>query len=520
MSNKNAETPIVRDEVIIALVQPVGADLTNVRLGLSEACKRIGAPHVFINLTSLVSDRIEEAKTKLSVQPMAPGTQSSTFLTRLVNAISSQREMSKNYLDISLKMHAGTNLRKDCGANDAFAKYAAVQISHARTKLTPTPTVFILDSLKHVDEVGYLRQAYGSSFYVIAINAGHDERKRHLVAAKGMRVEEAEELMSRDENEQDDKSMGVKHGQQAGKTFEQADFFVSIHTPSDRFLRFLELAFGNPHHSPERHEYFMHLAATASAMSSDLGRQVGALIVDSFGEIAALGYNEVPSPYGGVQAENDDIDTRDKNMGIDPNRKRINEILSAMGASTTHDGGKKIENLIEYHRTVHAELEALISCARKGLTIRGGTLYTTTFPCHNCAKHIAAAGIAEVVYVDDYSKSLAFDLHSDVMTLFTGNKSQKNGVSIRRFQGIGPRRYLGFFSQTLSTGRVTRRKEDASGKVVPYDPGKAITKYPVFIGQASLVEAVSKDILLTWKEIHGQDDSKFDEWLTSKLQVA
>lgn len=44
---------------------------------------------------------------------------------------------------------------------------------------------------------------------------------------------------------------------------------------------------------------------------------------------------------------------------------------------------------------------------------REATLYSTTYPCHGCAKHIVAAGISEVVYYEPYPKSRALALHDD-----------------------------------------------------------------------------------------------------------
>jgi cytidine deaminase len=52
-----------------------------------------------------------------------------------------------------------------------------------------------------------------------------------------------------------------------------------------------------------------------------------------------------------------------------------------------------IMNIIEFGRTVHAEMAALIDALRRGVNIKGSTLYVTTFPCHECARHIVAAGI-------------------------------------------------------------------------------------------------------------------------------
>ena len=45
-----------------------------------------------------------------------------------------------------------------------------------------------------------------------------------------------------------------------------------------------------------------------------------------------------------------------------------------------------LRHITEYGRAVHAEMDALIACARMGSAVRGGTLYVTTYPCHNCAR--------------------------------------------------------------------------------------------------------------------------------------
>ncbi|MEJ7655371.1 MAG: deaminase [Chloroflexia bacterium] len=46
---------------------------------------------------------------------------------------------------------------------------------------------------------------------------------------------------------------------------------------------------------------------------------------------------------------------------------------------------------------MHAEMSALLDAGRRGVPVQGATLYTTTFPCHNCARHIVGAGIDRVV---------------------------------------------------------------------------------------------------------------------------
>ncbi len=83
----------------------------------------------------------------------------------------------------------------------------------------------------------------------------------------------------------------------------------------------------------------------------------------------------------------------------------------------------RLMDITEYGRVVHAEMEALLSCARSNANTRGATLYSTTFPCHNCAKHIVAAGIVRVVYIEPYPKSKAAEFHDDAIILGFSDRS-------------------------------------------------------------------------------------------------
>ena len=113
-------------------------------------------------------------------------------------------------------------------------------------------------------------------------------------------------------------------------------------------------------------------------------------------------------------------------------------------------------DITEFGRTVHAEMEALLACARTARSTRKATLYTTTFPCHNCCRHIIAAGIARVVYVEPYPKSKAPELHNDAISV---DQTVGKMVPFLPFNGIGPRRYFDLFSLMLSTGYPIERKE-------------------------------------------------------------
>jgi dCMP deaminase len=55
----------------------------------------------------------------------------------------------------------------------------------------------------------------------------------------------------------------------------------------------------------------------------------------------------------------------------------------------------------ELCRAVHAEQNAIVQAAYHGIPTEGATLYTTGWPCTQCAKILINAGIKEIVYVDD-----------------------------------------------------------------------------------------------------------------------
>lgn len=53
-------------------------------------------------------------------------------------------------------------------------------------------------------------------------------------------------------------------------------------------------------------------------------------------------------------------------------------------------------------RTIHAEVNALLQCAKFGVATEGAEVYVTHFPCLNCRKALIQAGIKKVYYAADY----------------------------------------------------------------------------------------------------------------------
>jgi dCMP deaminase len=83
---------------------------------------------------------------------------------------------------------------------------------------------------------------------------------------------------------------------------------------------------------------------------------------------------------------------------------RKNRLIAA-GYNGFLPGTPHVSRMREEHEqaTVHAEQNAIADAARRGSSVEGCMAYVTHFPCINCAKILAAAGIAEIRYREDYT---------------------------------------------------------------------------------------------------------------------
>jgi len=110
----------------------------------------------------------------------------------------------------------------------------------------------------------------------------------------------------------------------------------------------------------------------------------------------------------------------------------------------------------------------ICDAARLGKRLKDCILYVTTFPCHNCTKHILAAAIKTVFYLEPYPKSRAKQLHSNEIEI---ERTSSNKVSFLPFLGISPFRYRDIFEKaSRKTGAVARTwyaKDDQPRPLVP-----------------------------------------------------
>ncbi|MBM3290509.1 MAG: dCMP deaminase [Candidatus Hydrogenedentes bacterium] len=118
-------------------------------------------------------------------------------------------------------------------------------------------------------------------------------------------------------------------------------------------------------HRPSWDEYFMATAVLIASRSNCERLHVGCVIVtggERKNRIVAAGYN-----------------------GFLPSTPHVSRL---------RDGHEQA--------TVHAEQNAVADAARRGIPVDGCVAYVTHFPCINCAKILAAAGIVKIKYREDY----------------------------------------------------------------------------------------------------------------------
>ena len=400
-------------------------------------------------------------------------------------------------------MNFGNELRSESKDNSFIALAAAKVISEVRENRKKDKknkrVAYIINSLKHDDEIKRLRQIYSEGFYQISLYESSQRRSEYLIKDKGMQPNQADELIQRDEGEE------KGHGQHTRDAFHLADYFVKYDGSYDGLrnscFRFLSLIFGDPFITPTFDEFATYMAFTSSLRSADLSRQVGAVIARNE-TILSTGANDIPKYGGGLYwpvvdkitgEVTDTNDGRDYKRNEDSNvkeKEKISEdlinsllkLIDSSGVSTSENEDEittlkdkiqdtvkhsKLKDITEYGRVVHAEMETLMSCSRESISTKGATLYATTFPCHNCAKHIIAAGIERVVFVEPYPKSKALDFHRESVTI--GFDSSDNKMVFEPFVGVGARNFLNVFSMSLGSGYELKRKLK-NGSTLPWTP--------------------------------------------------
>lgn len=114
----------------------------------------------------------------------------------------------------------------------------------------------------------------------------------------------------------------------------------------------------------------INIAVEVSKASQCVSKQVGAIIVKD-NRILSSGYNGTPYGY-----------------------ENCNKHWEFKDNPEHHEWSHTYE--------IHAEMNAIIWAARKGICIEGATVYVTLEPCNQCTKNLIGAGVKEIVYLHNY----------------------------------------------------------------------------------------------------------------------
>ena len=90
--------------------------------------------------------------------------------------------------------------------------------------------------------------------------------------------------------------------------------------------------------------------------------------------------------------------------------------LVSMGYNGYIPGAPHISRVQDNHEQsiVHSEINAITDCAKRGTSLDGSKIYITHYPCPNCFRAIAACGIKNVYYLEEYNNSqIVEDLAND-----------------------------------------------------------------------------------------------------------
>lgn len=144
-------------------------------------------------------------------------------------------------------------------------------------------------------------------------------------------------------------------------------------------------------------QYFITMAYLVSMRSKDPSTRVGAIIVGPDREIRSTGYNGLPR---GVK----DLESR------------------------------YLDKEYKYYACNHAEENAILHCARIGVSVAKCTLYANWFPCSYCTKAIIQSGISEVVFHEEFPGNNNSERWGRSMNIAKEMMSE-TGVVIRGFSG-------------------------------------------------------------------------------------
>ncbi|OGZ24737.1 MAG: cell division protein DedD [Candidatus Nealsonbacteria bacterium RIFCSPLOWO2_01_FULL_43_32] len=155
---------------------------------------------------------------------------------------------------------------------------------------------------------------------------------------------------------------------------------------------------------PNWDEYFLGLIEPIGKRATCGRGRSGAVIVSPHRTILATGY-----------------------VGAPPGQPHCDEVGHMM-RTVIDEAGNQSQHCV---RTLHAEENAILQCAKDGIKIEGATLYCKMVPCYNCAMRIVRVGVKKVVaqkryHADGLSVKLFNDANVELIIIENTTEEYKN----------------------------------------------------------------------------------------------
>ncbi len=231
----------------------------------------------------------------------------------------------------------------------------------------------VVDSIRNPFEVEALRRR--RDFHLLSIDAEPEVRFERVKARRREGDPDTYEAFL--EVEAREAQTPDPTTQQMNRTAEMADAVVfnngTVEELRDQVRQVVQALAANQQR-PGWDEYFMDIARVVALRGNCIKRKIAAVIVRDR-RIISTGYNGTP-------------------RGITNCSEGGCPRCNHFGAS-----GEKLDECL----CSHAEENAIVQAAYHGVSIKGGTIYTTYSPCLICTKMIINSGLMEVVYDKAYT---------------------------------------------------------------------------------------------------------------------
>ena len=474
------------DEKFVGLVGPVGAGTSVTSSILQDKFEQRGLEVVLIKASQLI--RSISVPTTLGIKRL-----NTTFAGNMHNVHYWANDIRKG-------VHA-SNIRDQAAIARLVLKYIIKSRTNKFGQSCPSyfsnsdrkPIVYLIDSIRNPAESEVFRHVYGESFYLLGVgcdSAVRAERLRRKIEQTCERVGahtnvRLKEILENDSNTND------KYGQQVANTFLDADYFVdNAEDWGDHFSnakitselnRFVDWVIGSNTLSSTIVEETMFEAFKASLKSTNLVNQVGASLVDADGQFVGIGSSDIPN--GGDELFKKSFNTAKNENGrcvfcnnpnffdIIEHDQMIDEIVEKVASMSNEVDAGELNHIIrsvllkhklEFSRVIHAEIDAIITAIRSGISTIGCKMFVTSFPCQACIGYIASAGINELIYLEPYPSREIFEQFSNSITTISSgwippssmrliyssnvaNQIKNSRMLFRPYVGVAPSRFQEVF---------------------------------------------------------------------------